>query len=141
MVAQLYLSRRNLLVLLSKLDRKKAGEVTACTIIKLDDKNPTYKQSPTRISVTAVEDDDYYVNRPPGEMHPSDEPELQPLCRPSDNLEQVIEMVIEANTTTCVLVREGSDKALSALVGQVMKLTKGRDNPALVIELLRKKFG
>jgi len=33
---QIYLTRRNLETLLSKLDRAKRGELTDCTIIKLD---------------------------------------------------------------------------------------------------------
>ena len=36
------LSRRNLLALLSKLDRVKAGETSACTIVKHDDQHPKH---------------------------------------------------------------------------------------------------
>jgi len=72
---QVYLSRRNLLTLLSKLDRLKAGEVTACTIIKNDTKHPKYPQSMKEIVVTAIEDGEYYVERNPGIVHPSDEPD------------------------------------------------------------------
>jgi len=67
-----YLSRRNLLTLLSKLDRKAAGEETACTIIKNDNMHPVYAQSMKSISVIAVEDKDYYIDRPAGIMHPAD---------------------------------------------------------------------
>ena len=63
---QVYLSRRNLLTLLAKLDRAKAGEVTKRTIIKYDDFHPTLPQSHPIISVTAVEDKDYYIDRAPG---------------------------------------------------------------------------
>lgn len=73
MPVQVYLSRRNLLTLLSKLDRQQAGEATACTIIKNDDKHPKYPQSAKSIIVTAVEDEEYYTNRQPGPVHPSDE--------------------------------------------------------------------
>ena len=37
-------------------------------------------------------------------------------------------------------IRGGKDKAFQALVGQVMKATKGKANPAQVNELLRKKL-
>ena len=37
--------------------------------------------------------------------------------------------------------RAGKDKAFNALVGQAMKATKGKANPALVNELLKKKLG
>lgn len=72
-MSQLYLSRRNLLVLLSKLDRKAAGEETACTIIKADTAHPVYPQTMKECRVTAVEDEEYYVDREPGQMHPKDE--------------------------------------------------------------------
>lgn len=67
-----YLSRRNLLTLLSKLDRKKQGDMTACTILKNDDVHPTYPQSMPTIMVVGVEDDDYYKDRSPGAVHPKE---------------------------------------------------------------------
>lgn len=72
---KIYLSRRNLLALLSKLNRNvKAGcEVSACTLIKRDNVHPLYPQSMGEISVIAIEDEVYY-NRAPGEVHPFDEP-------------------------------------------------------------------
>ena len=76
---KLYLSRRNLITLLSKLDRDNSGEDTACTIIKQQQtKSPAYRQTMKTIAVIAVQDEDYYgaQNRPAGEMHPSDEKKL-----------------------------------------------------------------
>lgn len=73
MSEQIYLSRRNLLMLLSKLDRKAAGESTACTVIKYKNPADPFIQSMDCISVTAVEDDEYYANRNAGPMHPNDE--------------------------------------------------------------------
>ena len=66
MTVQVYLSRRNLLTLLSKLDRRAEGEFTHCTIIKNDTVHPVFPQSHAAIKVTAVEDGDYYIDRPPG---------------------------------------------------------------------------
>ena len=37
--------------------------------------------------------------------------------------------------------RAGKDKAFNSLVGQVMKATQGKANPAQVNEILRKKLG
>ena len=68
---KVYLTRRNLLALLSKLDRVAAGETSACTIIKQDRVHPVYPCSDV-IEVTAVEDKDYYTDREAGEVHPSD---------------------------------------------------------------------
>lgn len=69
-----YLSRRNLLTLLSKLDRRRHGEDTACTLIKYDDTHPKYPQSAPVIVVVAVEDEEYYTTRPAGAVHPLDVP-------------------------------------------------------------------
>jgi len=72
---QIFLSRRNLLTLLSKLDRQKAGDTTACTVVKFDNVYPEkYKQTMDACMVTAVEDDEYYGGRPSGVMHPADDP-------------------------------------------------------------------
>lgn len=69
----IYLTRRNLQTLLNKLDRQKAGESTACTIVKADTAHIKYP-IPEAIYITAVEDEEYYNDRAPGEVHPADEP-------------------------------------------------------------------
>lgn len=71
---QLFLSRRNLLTLLSKLDRKSNGEETACTLIKHKNPLDKFTQTMNSISVTAVEDSEYYTERLHGEVHPLDTP-------------------------------------------------------------------
>ena len=68
----LYLSRRNLETLLSKLDRQKNGEQTFCTIHKPKDVDGKYPNN-SEFTVVAVENDEYYSHRQAGEMHPSDE--------------------------------------------------------------------
>jgi len=70
---QVYLSRRNLLTLLSKLDRAEGGENTFGTVIKSDIAHKQYPQSHDKIWVTAVEDADYYTDREPGIVAPIDE--------------------------------------------------------------------
>lgn len=71
-----FLSRRNLEVLLSKLARKAAGESTFCTIIKYKNPSdpPEYAQKLDEIEVVAVEDADYYQARSAGVMLQKDEP-------------------------------------------------------------------
>ena len=71
-----YLSRRNLLTLLSKLDRRAQGEESACTIVKADNTHPTLAQTMPEIAVVAVENDEYYCQRKPGFIHPKDDPGL-----------------------------------------------------------------
>lgn len=66
--AVVYLSRRNLLTLLAKLDRVKEGGESQCTIIKRDNKHAVFPQSHDSIVVTAVEDEEYYVDREPGHV-------------------------------------------------------------------------
>lgn len=56
-----YLSRRNLLILLSKLDRASTSN-TACSIIKSDNTHPKYPQDMSSLVVTAVENYDGYSN-------------------------------------------------------------------------------
>jgi hypothetical protein len=73
-IERVYLSRRNLLTLLSKLDRKAQGEETVCTLFKNDILHPIYPQTMQSIAVIAVEDADYYIDRQAGPVHPSDDP-------------------------------------------------------------------
>ena len=73
----LYLSKRNLLTLLSKLERFEAGEETKCAIIKnsvLLDPYCLQLNGEESIMVIAIPDDKYYTHRDPGEMHPKDTP-------------------------------------------------------------------
>lgn len=103
-----YLSERNLAALLSKLDRRAAGEATACTIVKRrQDPDVPFNQSIDEIEVIAEEDEDwagptysftvynthviavdnetYYAaqRRPAGEMVDADE---QRLAKPSTGI-------------------------------------------------------
>lgn len=70
---KIYLSRRNLLTLLNKLDAVKAGKISACSLIKNDNTHSNYAQTMESCMVTAVEDENYY-DRPAGQMHPRDDP-------------------------------------------------------------------
>jgi aspartyl-tRNA(Asn)/glutamyl-tRNA(Gln) amidotransferase subunit B len=58
----------------------------------------------------------------------------------SGALEQIIDAVIAANPDNVAQFRAGKDKAFNALVGQAMKASKGKANPAQVNELLRAKL-
>ena len=51
-------------------------------------------------------------------------------------LEAIVDSVIEANSQTADKIRGGDDKPLNALMGQVMKQTQGKANPAEVRKLL-----
>jgi aspartyl-tRNA(Asn)/glutamyl-tRNA(Gln) amidotransferase subunit B len=56
-------------------------------------------------------------------------------------LEKIIDEVIAANPDNVAQFRAGKDKAFNALMGQAMKASKGKANPAQVNDLLRKKLG
>ena len=56
-------------------------------------------------------------------------------------IEAILDEVLAANQKSVDEYRAGKDKAFNALVGQAMKATKGKANPALVNELLKKKLG
>ena len=55
-------------------------------------------------------------------------------------LEQVIDGVLAANPKSVEEYRAGREKAFNALVGQAMKATKGKGNPARINEILKKKL-
>ena len=55
-------------------------------------------------------------------------------------LEAIIDEVLAANAKSVEEYRAGKEKAFNALVGQCMKATKGKGNPAQVNELLKKKL-
>jgi aspartyl-tRNA(Asn)/glutamyl-tRNA(Gln) amidotransferase subunit B len=55
-------------------------------------------------------------------------------------LEAIVDQVLAANAKSVEEYRAGKDKAFNALVGQVMKASKGQANPAQAGELLKKKL-
>ena len=59
----------------------------------------------------------------------------------SSALEAIVEAVIAANAKSVDEYRAGKDKAFNALVGQVMKASKGKANPAEASELLKRRLG
>ena len=59
----------------------------------------------------------------------------------SGELEKIIDDVLAANAKNVQEIKAGNTKAMNALVGQAMKVTKGKANPAQVNELLKKKLG
>ena len=56
-------------------------------------------------------------------------------------LERQVDEVLAANARQVQDYRAGKDKAFNSLVGQVMKATRGKANPAQVNALLKKKLG
>ncbi len=59
----------------------------------------------------------------------------------SGAIEGIVEEVLKANAKSVEEFRAGKEKAFNALVGQVMKASRGKANPAQVNEILKKKLG
>ena len=55
-------------------------------------------------------------------------------------LEKIVDEVIAANAANVEQYRAGKDKAFNALVGQVMKASRGKANPQQVNELLKQRL-
>lgn len=68
--------------------------------------------------------------------------ESQGLKQISDSgaLEKLVGEVLAANSKSVEEFKAGKEKAFNALVGQVMKVAKGKANPAQVNAILRKKL-
>jgi len=58
----------------------------------------------------------------------------------SGALEKIIDEVLAANAKSVEEYRAGKEKAFNALIGQAMKATKGKANPAQLTELLKQKL-
>jgi aspartyl-tRNA(Asn)/glutamyl-tRNA(Gln) amidotransferase subunit B len=56
-------------------------------------------------------------------------------------IEAIVDQVLVANDAMVAEFKAGKDKAFNALVGQAMKATRGKANPAQVNEILRRKLG
>ena len=59
----------------------------------------------------------------------------------SGEIEKIVDAVLAVNARSVEEFRAGKDKAFNALVGQVMKASNGKANPAQVNDMLRKKLG
>ncbi|MCP4649049.1 MAG: Asp-tRNA(Asn)/Glu-tRNA(Gln) amidotransferase subunit GatB [PVC group bacterium] len=59
----------------------------------------------------------------------------------TSQIETIVDEVIQEHASVAEDFRNGTDKALMFLVGQVMKKTRGKANPQIVNDILRKKLG
>ncbi len=66
----------------------------------------------------------------------------QGLVQVSDTgaIEKIIDEVIKANPGQAADYKAGKDKLFGFFVGQVMKASKGKANPDMVNQLLKKKL-
>ena len=59
----------------------------------------------------------------------------------SGALEAIVDEVLAANADNVAQYKAGKDKAFNALVGQVMKASKGKANPQQVNAALKARLG
>ena len=78
-----------------------------------------------------------------GEGEPDAIIEKRGLKQISDGgaIEKLVDDVLAGNAKQVEDYRAGKDKAFNSLVGQVMKASRGKANPAQVNEILKKKLG
>jgi aspartyl-tRNA(Asn)/glutamyl-tRNA(Gln) amidotransferase subunit B len=78
-----------------------------------------------------------------GEGSPDEIIEKKSLKQISDAgaIEQIVDEALAANAKLIEDYKSGKEKAFNALVGQVMKASQGKANPAQVNEILRRKLG
>jgi aspartyl-tRNA(Asn)/glutamyl-tRNA(Gln) amidotransferase subunit B len=70
----------------------------------------------------------------------NENPDFTPL-NDSAAIEKLVDEVLAANAQSIADVKAGREKAFAYLVGQVMKMTRGKASPQLVNDLLRSKLG
>jgi len=77
-----------------------------------------------------------------GDNDPSHIIERLNLAQVSDisAIEEAVDMVLAANKKSVADYKAGKQNAFQYLIGQIMKETKGKANPEIVIELLKKKL-
>ena len=59
----------------------------------------------------------------------------------SVELEALVTTIIDENPEVVEKIKAGNDKAINALMGQVMKASRGKASPPVVTELLKKQLG
>jgi len=58
----------------------------------------------------------------------------------SDEIDRIVEQVLKNNLMMVEEFNSGKEKAFNALIGQVMKVSKGKANPAQVSSILKEKL-
>ena len=70
----------------------------------------------------------------------AENPDYKPV-QDQGEIEKLVDQVLSEHAQSVQDYKAGRDKAFAYLVGQIMKLTKGKASPAMVNEILKKKIG
>ena len=69
----------------------------------------------------------------------AENPDYNPV-RDTKEIEKIVDQVLSENPQSIIDFKAGRDKAFAYLVGQVMKLTRGKASPQIVNDLLNEKI-
>ncbi len=69
----------------------------------------------------------------------AENPDFQPV-HDKEEIEKLVDQVLSANPQSIIDYKAGRDKAFAFLVGQVMKMSRGKASPQLVNDLLKEKI-
>ena len=58
----------------------------------------------------------------------------------SGAIEEIVKKIVENNPDSVKDYKEGKDRAIKFLMGQVMKETKGQANPKMAMDILQKEL-
>ena len=58
----------------------------------------------------------------------------------SNEIDEIVDEVMKTNAAMVEEYKSGKDKAFNALIGQVMKASKGKANPTQVASILKEKL-
>ena len=85
---------------------------------------------------------DVFEKMQSGDKNPEDIVEKEGLKQQSNpkELEKIIDAVLSKNKDKVTQYKSGKDKLFGYFVGEVMKVSKGKANPQLVNEILKKKL-
>ena len=77
-----------------------------------------------------------------GELIPEEYAESNNLIQENniDEITKIVSEVIESNEEVLRRISEGEDKLIGFLVGQIIKLSKGKVNPSVAKDLLLKEI-
>lgn len=92
-----------------------------------------------RIAKTVADDMVANPGKDP-ELIVAENPDYNPL-HDQNEIELLVDKVLSENAQSVADFKAGRDKALAFLVGQVMKLSKGKAAPNIVNDLLKQKIG
>ena len=92
---------------------------------------------------TQIINNPFAVRNMPEKLYSIDFLKLMPptiFTKNINEIENILNQVLQDNEAMVEEYKSGKDKAFNALIGQVMKASKGKANPGQVSQLLKEKL-